>query len=452
MSKLFLIYVLFIVLGGAYADITFTPSCLPGDVFIDTVEVEGITYHTVSVTDFPLPMSGEYSAGLPSVPFIAQTFLLPPDIAIDTILISSTSWDTLPGKYYLYPAQSGSMEDTTFTLPDTEVYASDDPLKANNYKFKKVFVYNLTGSYMEWRHHDWETGYDCWANMGGPAIGQLDDDTEPEVAYTLEGMCGWRLLSSNEYPEPVWQLNAGVMEENTHSEWDETVRSVTIIGGTTVYESEIQVPFTGFSTLNYGHDPQDNMNVLPGFPTWSEDASFVAPLIVDLDSDGTMECLTSDASGLLTLYEWEGYSTSSGGWPMYQHDPWRTGNYDMQFSDGEELDFKLLGVEQVISDRRIDGNAALTLLAEVEVTGSGVPAPVVVDIRAPSVLISHSPRTVQVADNPSAETTRTSEVELQVRQSSEDVIGYDYNTVGIALFIGNRVLSSSEFPLYDGIT
>ncbi len=113
--------------GGAYADITFETSCSTGDVSIDTVEVEGITYHTVSIADFPLPMSGEYSAGLPSVPFTARTFLLPPDIAIDTILISSACWDTLPGRYYLYPAQSGSMEDTSFTLPNPDVYSSDDP-------------------------------------------------------------------------------------------------------------------------------------------------------------------------------------------------------------------------------------------------------------------------------------------------------------------------------------
>ena len=39
--------------GGASADITFEPTSIPGDVSIDTVEVEGITYHTVSVSDFP---------------------------------------------------------------------------------------------------------------------------------------------------------------------------------------------------------------------------------------------------------------------------------------------------------------------------------------------------------------------------------------------------------------
>ncbi|NOQ23625.1 MAG: hypothetical protein GQ565_13390 [Candidatus Aegiribacteria sp.] len=325
---------------------------------------------------------------------------------------------------------------------------------------KKVFVYNLTGDpvpHMEWWHHAWTTGYDFYGNLGCPAIGQLNDDTEPEIAYTLVGMCGWNLLSSNEHPYTVWSENAGEMDYNHHAEYggvpcDYKVRSATVIGGTTVQGTNIQTPFTGYSTLNYGHDPQDDMNVLPGFPTWSEDACFVAPLIIDLDSDGMMECLTSDASGLLTLYEWEGYSTSSGGWPMYQHDPWRTGFYNTQRSDGEKLDFNLLGVEEIIPESRRDDNASITLLAEVEVTGSGVSAPVLSNLRASSVPISGTPHALLVDDGlPVAERVRTSGMEIQqIRQPSADAIEYAYDSVDIALFSGNRELSSSEFPLYDG--
>ena len=39
MRTLAVIFILFIVLGRAYADITFIPTCIPGDVLIDTVEV-----------------------------------------------------------------------------------------------------------------------------------------------------------------------------------------------------------------------------------------------------------------------------------------------------------------------------------------------------------------------------------------------------------------------------
>jgi len=320
---------------------------------------------------------------------------------------------------------------------------------------KKVFVCNLTGGpfpYMEWWHHDWETGYDFYGNMGAPAIGQLDSDNEPEVAYTLEGMCGWNLLSSgNGYPGPVWTENAGEMAESPYREWDESAKSATIIGGTTAQGSDTQVTFTGFSTLNYGHDPQDDMIVLPGFPAWSEDACFTAPLIVDLDNDEQMECLTTDASGLLTLYEWEGYSTSSGGWPMYQHDPWRTGYYNKQFSDGEKLDLYLVGVEEVNLEIRRGANVSRTLLAEVEVTGSGVSAPVVADVRPSSISITSTPQAVQDNNSLSAVSVRTSDIKIQqVGQPSAVIIGNDYDTVKIALFSGNRELSSSEFPLYDG--
>ncbi len=321
---------------------------------------------------------------------------------------------------------------------------------------KKVFVYDLTDNRMEWWHHTWVTGWDYYAVMGCPGIGQLDADNEPEIAYTLEGMCGWNLRSLSGYPEPVWPENAGEMNFNQHAEYGGAgatyrIRSATVIGGTTVQGSEIQVPFTGYSTLNYGHDPQDDMNVLPGFPTWSEDAFFAAPLIVDLDNDGHMECLTSDMSGMMTLYEWGGYSTLSGGWPMYQHDPWRTGYYNNQSIDGGKLDFNLLSVEEITPERcsRVD-DASITLLAELEVTGSGMSAPVTAGVEVSSV--PGIPRDVRTDNSPSVESVRTTEVEIQrIGQLSTDIIGNDYDDVKIALFSGNRELCSSEFPVYDGM-
>lgn len=72
MSKV--VYVVFLVSGAAFAGITFEPTRVPGDVAIDTIMVEGTIYHTVSVKNFPLPMSGAQAAGLPSVPFTASTF------------------------------------------------------------------------------------------------------------------------------------------------------------------------------------------------------------------------------------------------------------------------------------------------------------------------------------------------------------------------------------------
>ena len=94
----------------------------------------------------------------------------------------------------------------------------------------------------------------------------------------------------------------------------------------------------------------------------------------------------------------------------------------------------------------------LTLIAEVEVTGAGVPAPVVAaDVRTSSVQVSSIPRAVRIDNSPSVETVITDEAEIhQVRQPSRAAIEYDYDSVEIALFSGNRELGSTEFPLYDG--
>ena len=71
--------------GAAYADIVFEPTTVPGDVSFNTVFVAGTEYHQISVEDFPLPMDGVQNAGLPSVPYTAPIFLLPPDIQVDSI-------------------------------------------------------------------------------------------------------------------------------------------------------------------------------------------------------------------------------------------------------------------------------------------------------------------------------------------------------------------------------
>ena len=57
-------------MGGASADIAFESTSIPGDVSIDTVEVEVTTYHVVSVADFPLLMSEPRVPGLTSKHFV----------------------------------------------------------------------------------------------------------------------------------------------------------------------------------------------------------------------------------------------------------------------------------------------------------------------------------------------------------------------------------------------
>ncbi len=127
MERISFICVLFIAWGGATASITFEPISVPGDVSIDTVFVEGTEYHQVSVEGFALQMDGVQNEGFPSIPFTFQTLLLRPDMQVDSIKIASEKWEALPGKYYLYPAQSGLFTDSIFTLPDSTIYNSTEP-------------------------------------------------------------------------------------------------------------------------------------------------------------------------------------------------------------------------------------------------------------------------------------------------------------------------------------
>ncbi|MCK5132285.1 MAG: VCBS repeat-containing protein [Candidatus Sabulitectum sp.] len=128
MSK-FIVMILFlpVIFCRASGGIEFTCTSLLNDVSVDTVFFAGTEYHLISVNGFSLPVDGINKAGLPSIPHTSSTFLLPPDMQIDSILTVTAAWDSLPGKYYLYPAQSGLLADTAFTAPDFNVYNSIEP-------------------------------------------------------------------------------------------------------------------------------------------------------------------------------------------------------------------------------------------------------------------------------------------------------------------------------------
>ena len=110
----------------SYAGIVINPSITTSDIVIDTVEVDGVEYHMISVEGFETYPDVD-AIGTPCLPFRSHCFLLPPQIQIDELEIISTTWDTLPGKYYIYPTQNTSMEDSTFELPDSLIYSSSDP-------------------------------------------------------------------------------------------------------------------------------------------------------------------------------------------------------------------------------------------------------------------------------------------------------------------------------------
>ena len=127
MNKILSAFILFTIMGSASAKISFSPTADLSDISIDTVYVEGTEYHQITIEGFPFPMDGVQNVGAPSIPFSAPSFLLHPNLQIDTVTVLSSTWEPLPGKYYLYPAQTGIMTDTTFVLPDSTIYNSSNP-------------------------------------------------------------------------------------------------------------------------------------------------------------------------------------------------------------------------------------------------------------------------------------------------------------------------------------
>lgn len=118
---------LFAFVPAFCVSLNINPICDPEDIPIDTVIVDGVEYHKLILDTYPLMINGLSEAGLPSLPYIAKTFLLPPDTEISDLTISNERWTALPGKYYLYPAQGDLMGDTRFTQPDSLVYSWETP-------------------------------------------------------------------------------------------------------------------------------------------------------------------------------------------------------------------------------------------------------------------------------------------------------------------------------------
>ena len=123
-------FIMFAILGTVSDDIVFEPTASLSDLSVDTLIVEGYEYHLISIDGFGSQMNDIQSVGYPSLPSTVSTFLLPPDIRIETIEVASATWDTIPGKYFLYPVQTGIMTDTSFTPPDPAAYSSSIPFPA----------------------------------------------------------------------------------------------------------------------------------------------------------------------------------------------------------------------------------------------------------------------------------------------------------------------------------
>lgn len=317
-----------------------------------------------------------------------------------------------------------------------EVYVTGVAKYADNEK--KLFVYDVTGpsTSMIWYSSTLLSGSDAYGNMGGPAIGHANTDGTPDIFFALDGMSAWQLLNGQQFAD------VGQMSINSHSGFLNNVKSATIVAGTTSESSIVTVPFVGFSSKFYGHDPLGDMDVLSGFPTWTETPSWTAPVVGDVDGDGLYEVLTANGSGELTLYDWDGNPTSSC-WPMYQHDPHRTGCFNSGRS-GIGFDVELLAMDLI---QAVSGNP-LNLLLSIEVTGvDQMPR----NHYADEVMVDESTSSILQETHmvyPNQRLPR--DIQSNLISSNTAEIDKQDEQIVAAIYSGGNLIATERFPLIDG--
>lgn len=237
--------------------------------------------------------------------------------------------------------------------------------------------------------------------------------------------------------------NTGQMSINVHSGIMNDVKSSTIAAGTTSGNSNVTVPFVGFSSKFYGHDPLNYMDVLPGFPTWTETPSWTAPAVGDVDGDGFYEVLTANSSGELTLYDWGG-NPASNCWPMYQHDSHRTGFFNSG-RPGGEFDIELVETNLI---KVVVGNAC-DLLLSIEVTG--------VDQISrnhsanETVVNERTSSTIQEAELINHNLIFSHNNQSNLISSGTNEIDTQDNQITVAVYSGRNLIATGRFPLTEGI-
>ncbi len=125
--RVFPILALMLSLAGAQTlRVPFRPTASTDQVSAETRQREGERYHLVSVSGYGRP-AVVAPAGVPSLPFAMESFLLPPGTGVDSIRILSARWEPLPGDFRPLPVQLNFGEERSFVAPDPAVYRGEDP-------------------------------------------------------------------------------------------------------------------------------------------------------------------------------------------------------------------------------------------------------------------------------------------------------------------------------------
>lgn len=241
---------------------------------------------------------------------------------------------------------------------------------------KRLFAYRVTDGptqlQFSWAS-EWMCGSDFYGNMPGPSIGDVDEDSSLELVYLLNGgfmnmegfLTAWDLSTGEQLfqSEPI-PFNP-IIEEGGHY-----ISTQPAVGLTSSPGPGPMLVFSGYSSLFCGHSPHSDPAMMEGFPSWSRDGGWSAPVICDLNGDGLGEVLHVDYSGMATLYDMGGYFHSADGWHMYQSNPHRNGVYNRSRAVSE-LDIEIVSVYRP-REAVIGGNYSLSAVVEISGAKNGL--------------------------------------------------------------------------------
>ena len=187
-------------------------------------------------------------------------------------------------------------------------------------------------------------------------------------------------------------------------------------------------------------------SILTGFPHYTEDQVYTTPIAFDFDGDGNIEVLNGDKSGLLSLLDWDEDLGTGLTWPMFQHDPQRTGYWN-HVARGNGLD---ICVSDVFSLDRADISSTGTIVEiTIEVTGAETVSPEVTHAE-----ISHGSGSTE--SSAAVNQTRSSSCLINDGGSGSDISellvpAVNTATASVAIVDSDsRILSIKDFPLVNG--
>lgn len=415
------------VIGDGNNTLVYTPPVLLEDYDSDGNVELALTCHTVSGQNYNIPAIA--IVDIASVP-VVECFNIPlptdPDLTDDEVwkIRSTLAAVTYNTKTYVTGILSYHYDGSSL----------DD---------RKLFIFNVTDETfvsVDGGIIEDVIMFDCSDHFtGGPCIGYVDTNSKPDILVVMDGLYAWDLDGS------VISMGSSVPElvedRDIFCGGSLSAPSLASIDG------GANVAFTGYSSRTYGHSMSDG-SILTGFPHYTEDQVYTTPIVFDFDGDGNIEVLNGNKSGLLSMLDWDENLGTGLTWPMFQHDPQRTGYWN-HVARGNGLDICVSSVLSLETASISGSNAGSMVEVTIEVTGAEAVSPEITHAEISSG--SGSTESSVVLDQRNSLCSSSSLINDDISVSEISVPAISLPTASVAIVDSNsRILTIKEFPLVNG--